>query len=50
MEAKKGEDLLAYMKRVRSESFGANVKRRIMVGNFLLSSKFADYNEKVRQA
>ena len=48
MEAREGEDLLSYVKRVRSESFGENVKRRIMLGNFLLSSKFADYNEKVR--
>lgn len=38
------------MTRVRSETFGLNVKRRVMLGNFLLSSKFEKYNEKVRQA
>ena len=35
-----GEDLHDYMKRVRSEGLGLNVKRRVMLGNFLLSSKF----------
>jgi aspartyl-tRNA(Asn)/glutamyl-tRNA(Gln) amidotransferase subunit A len=42
-----GEDLHEYITRVRSENFGINVKRRAMLGNFLLSSKFEDYNEKV---
>ena len=37
-----------YVTRVRSETLGLNVKRRVMLGNFLLSSKFEQYNEKVR--
>jgi aspartyl-tRNA(Asn)/glutamyl-tRNA(Gln) amidotransferase subunit A len=45
-----GEDLFEYIKRVRTDTFGLNVKRRVVLGNFLLSSKFADYNEKVRVA
>jgi aspartyl-tRNA(Asn)/glutamyl-tRNA(Gln) amidotransferase subunit A len=45
-----GEDLHDYMKRVRSSGLGLNVKRRVMLGNFLLSSKFEQYNEKVRTA
>ena len=45
-----GEDLHDYMKRVRSAGLGLNVKRRVMLGNFLLSSKFEAYNEKVRTA
>ena len=45
-----GEDLFDYVTRVRSETLGLNVKRRCMLGNFLLSSKFERYNEKVRQA
>jgi aspartyl-tRNA(Asn)/glutamyl-tRNA(Gln) amidotransferase subunit A len=44
------EDLLEYIERVRSETFGTNVKRRCMLGNFLLSSKFEQYNERVRTA
>ena len=49
-EFREGEDLHAYVTRVRSETFGLNVKRRVMLGNFLLSSKFEQHNEKVRQA
>ena len=49
-EFEPGEDLHEYMKRVRSEGLGLNVKRRVMLGNFLLSSKFEQYNEKVRTA
>lgn len=45
-----GEDLLSYIERVRSENFGLNVKRRIILGNFLISSKIKDYNEYVRKA
>lgn len=44
------EDLLDYIERVRSRDFGLNVKRRIMLGNFLLSSKFEQFNERVRMA
>ena len=47
---KENEDLFEYITRVRSENFGINVKRRAMLGNFLLSSKFEKYNEKVRTA
>jgi aspartyl-tRNA(Asn)/glutamyl-tRNA(Gln) amidotransferase subunit A len=47
---REGEDLMDYIERVRSENFGLNVKRRVMLGNFLLSSKFEKYNEKVRTA
>jgi Asp-tRNA(Asn)/Glu-tRNA(Gln) amidotransferase A subunit family amidase len=41
---------MEYIERVRSENFGLNVKRRVMLGNFLLSSKFEKFNEKVRTA
>jgi len=44
------EEVLDYVMRVRSENLGLNVKRRCMLGNFLLSSKFEGYNERVRQA
>ena len=44
------EDLFEYITRVRSDRLGLNVKRRCMLGNFLLSSKFDEYNEKVRIA
>ena len=47
-EFREGEDLHEYVTRVRSETLGLNVKRRVMLGNFLLSSKFEQYNEKVR--
>ena len=47
---KEGEELYDYVTRVRSEAFGLNVKRRCMLGNFLLSSKFDEFNEKVRPA
>jgi aspartyl-tRNA(Asn)/glutamyl-tRNA(Gln) amidotransferase subunit A len=39
---KKPEDLLDYYKRVRSEGFGSEVKRRIMIGTFALSSGYYD--------
>lgn len=35
-------DLLEYYERVRSEGFGAEVKRRIMIGTFALSSGYYD--------
>ena len=41
---------MEYIERVRSTTFNLNVKRRVMLGNFLLSSKFDKYNEKVRTA
>lgn len=44
------EELFDYITRSRSERVGVNVKRRIMLGNFLLSSKYEQYNEKVRTA
>lgn len=34
-----GEDIVDYIERVRSKRFGVNVKRRVVLGNFLLSSK-----------
>ena len=46
----KKQDLYDYIERVRSEAFGINVKRRVLLGNFLLSSRFEDYNEKVIEA
>lgn len=49
-DIKKDEDIFDYICRVRSDKLGLNVKRRVMLGNFLLSSKFEKYNEKVRQA
>ncbi len=36
---KENEDLLEYIERIRTDNFGLNVKRRVMLGNFLLSSK-----------
>lgn len=34
-----------YMEKVRTEGFGVNVKRRIALGNFVLSTQDVDYNE-----
>lgn len=45
-----GEELADYVSRVRTDAFGTNVKRRVILGNFLLSSRFEHFNEKVRQA
>lgn len=39
-EFESNEELMDYVCRVRSTTFGLNVKRRVMLGNFLLSSKF----------
>ena len=51
MEGKKKKtELFDYIERVRSEAFGINVKRRVILGNFLLSSRFEDFNEKVIDA
>ncbi len=38
----KPEDLLDYYQRVRSEGFGAEVKRRIMIGTYALSAGYYD--------
>jgi aspartyl-tRNA(Asn)/glutamyl-tRNA(Gln) amidotransferase subunit A len=48
--AKKRQELFSYIERVKSEAFGINVKRRVILGNFLLSSRFEDFNEKVIDA
>jgi aspartyl-tRNA(Asn)/glutamyl-tRNA(Gln) amidotransferase subunit A len=40
--AEKPADLLDYYERVRSQGFGAEVKRRIMVGTFALSAGYTD--------
>ena len=45
-----GEDLMEYIERVRSDTLGLNVKRRVVLGKFLLSSKFEKYNDKVKTA
>jgi Asp-tRNA(Asn)/Glu-tRNA(Gln) amidotransferase A subunit family amidase len=42
--------LFGYISKVRSEGFGLNVRRRILLGNFLLSSRFEDFHEKVIEA
>jgi len=34
-----------YVRRIRTEGFGINVKRRIALGNFVLSTQDVDYNE-----
>ena len=47
---KKKQELFDYIERVKSEAFGINVKRRVILGNFLLSSRFEDFNEKVIEA
>ena len=39
-----------YIYRVRTSTVGLNVKRRVVLGNFPLSSKFEQFNEKVRTA
>ena len=44
-------ELFEYMKKVRSDGFGINVKRRLLVGNFLLSStRYDDFHQKVIEA
>lgn len=48
--SKPKKDLANYIEQVRSEAFGLNVKRRVLLGNFLLSSRFEDYNLKVIEA
>jgi aspartyl-tRNA(Asn)/glutamyl-tRNA(Gln) amidotransferase subunit A len=46
----KPENLIDYYERVRSEGFGAEVKRRIMVGTFALSAGYFDaYYRKAQQ-
>lgn len=47
---KQNEDLIEYMERVRSDTLGLNVKRRVILGNFLLSSKYENFNERVQTA
>ena len=47
---KKRQELFSYIERIKSEAFGINVKRRVILGNFLLSSRFEDFNEKVIEA
>jgi aspartyl-tRNA(Asn)/glutamyl-tRNA(Gln) amidotransferase subunit A len=39
---KKPEDLVDYYHRVRSEGFGSEVKRRIMIGTYALSAGYFD--------
>jgi aspartyl-tRNA(Asn)/glutamyl-tRNA(Gln) amidotransferase subunit A len=34
-----------YIRQIRTEGFGVNVKRRIALGNFVLSTQDVDYNE-----
>lgn len=49
--AEGAEDLLDLYKKSRSEGFGLEVKRRIMLGNFVLSSGYYDaYYKKALQA
>ena len=40
------KSLQEYMEQTRSEGFGLNVRRRALLGNFLLSSKFEDFWQK----
>lgn len=47
-EIKEREEMIEYITRIRSENFGINVKRRVMLGNFLLSSKFENFNDQVK--
>ena len=49
-DPKKKQELFDYIERIKSEAFGINVKRRVILGNFLLSSRFEDFNEKVIEA
>ena len=49
-KSREGEDLLEMYKRTRSEGFGAEVKRRIMIGTYALSSGYYDaYYKKASQ-
>ena len=49
-ESREGKDLLEMYKRTRSEGFGAEVKRRIMIGTYALSSGYYDaYYKKASQ-
>ena len=48
--AKSGRDLLEMYKKTRSEGFGPEVKRRIMLGTYVLSSGYYDaYYKKASQ-
>lgn len=48
--AKNPTDLVEYYKQVRSEGFGAEVKRRIMIGTYALSAGYYDaYYKKAQQ-
>jgi len=48
--SKEGTDLLEMYKKTRSEGFGAEVKRRIMIGTYALSSGYYDaYYKKASQ-
>ena len=48
--AENGRDLLDMYKKTRSEGFGAEVKRRIMLGTYCLSSGYYDaYYKKASQ-
>ncbi len=48
--SKEGRDLLEMYKKTRSEGFGAEVKRRIMLGTYVLSSGYYDaYYKKASQ-
>ena len=44
--------LFEYIKQSKTASFGMNVKRRVVLGNFLMSSGggFADFNENLVDA
>ncbi len=49
-ESKEGDGLLEMYKKTRSEGFGAEVKRRIMIGTYSLSSGYYDaYYKKASQ-
>ncbi len=50
LRSKEGEDLLEMYKMSRSQGFGAEVKRRIMIGTYALSSGYYDaYYKKASQ-
>lgn len=52
LEQQEKSDLFKYIEGSKTESFGLNVRRRIMLGNFLMSSGggFIDFNQNLVNA
>ena len=52
IDAQEKSDLFNYIEGSKTESFGSNVRRRVMLGNFLMSSGagFIDFNQNLVNA